>query len=1055
MTVTFQAQSRFLCLVAFAFYILHGILLGAQVHPKDVSSQVTCIPDFEIRLAASAPLVGYPMMACLDDSGRLYVAESDGRNLTTRAAIERELPRFVRRLVDQDGDGVYDTSTIFADQMTMPEGGLWHDGALYIIAAPYLWRLEDLDDDGVADRREKILGHMEFDGRANQHGPYLGPNGRFYFSGGHFGYDLLGTDGSRSGVSRAAGIFSCWPDGSDVQVEGQGGVNPVEMIFTRNGDMLSTCAIFDSFGGRRHDALIHWMRGGLTQRVYGNPLIPETGCRLPAVSRWGQVAPAGLMRYRGNSFGEEYRDSLFACHFNTHKVVHVRLEARNGTFVTVESDFVTSEDVGFHPTDILEDADGSLLLLDTGGWLSWGCPYSKTAKPEIKGAIYRIQRKSTTIHRDPRGHALAWESLADEPLVQLLADLRPAVRDRAAKVMIEKGETGIESMEFAFKQSKDPEFRKRILWVISRMSGIRRLEILKGAVLDVDEGVRQVAAKSLGRSKDPSSGESLGRLLNDPSPFVRATAAEAIGHLSDKTSLPLLFRHMDAMDPLHTRHAFVYALMQMKDPVGLKTFLHDDSQPYRQKIALRVLHALESDLDSASVLPLLNSEDLGLREEARRVVSSRKEWQDEMLRVFREISVEENPKRTDLQLMEGMILSCAHEKRFQELLLETLATPRQSPDFKVQVLSSLAFLDKLPETLHACVLSGLNAGSPEIRNAALGLAQRFEMRPPILDNVSQLAQNEDLLPVSRVGAMKVLVGHHGQLSGSAFGFLTRLVINEKTPVILAQQAAQVLGSLHLHLFHPSQRDAYMETLARAHSFCLPALIRPFVSAQAIRETEELEGDPAAWNLLGVRLAAALAQNTGLTSLQQGQGRVLLEAFSDPSSSEAHLAISSLIHNGASNPEHQAASVQSLMAVLDSGNASRGRVLFHDARIACGNCHRISERGGQLGPNLSQIGRIRQAKDLLEAILYPSATIVNGYEHYILETQDGEAYTGMIQRETKDAIYLKNTSLREQRVQRSQIERVSSSHISLMPSGFDQVLSRQELLDLVAFLKSCR
>ena len=85
-------------------------------------------------------------------------------------------------IFDLDGDGVFDKSTIFADQMTMPEGGLWHNGALYIISAPYLWRLEDVDDDGVADKREKILGSMEFDGRANQHGPYLGPNGRLYFS---------------------------------------------------------------------------------------------------------------------------------------------------------------------------------------------------------------------------------------------------------------------------------------------------------------------------------------------------------------------------------------------------------------------------------------------------------------------------------------------------------------------------------------------------------------------------------------------------------------------------------------------------------------------------------------------------------------------------------------------------------------------------------------------------------------------------------------------------------------------------------------------------------
>ena len=176
---------------------------GFQVPPMQVA------PGFEVTVAAAPPLVRYPMMACFDPQGRLYIAESDGRNLTTKEEIEKELPRFVRRLVDSDGDGVFDDSTIFADKMTMPEGGLWHDGALYIISPPYLWRLEDADDDGVAEKREKILGYMEFDGRANQHGPYLGPDGRLYFTGGHFGYDFVGTDGSRTGSSRAAGVFSC------------------------------------------------------------------------------------------------------------------------------------------------------------------------------------------------------------------------------------------------------------------------------------------------------------------------------------------------------------------------------------------------------------------------------------------------------------------------------------------------------------------------------------------------------------------------------------------------------------------------------------------------------------------------------------------------------------------------------------------------------------------------------------------------------------------------------------------------------------------------------
>ena len=116
------------CLVCLLALAVSGWTDAARYTPPEIK----VAEGFEVRLAAAPPLVGYPMMACLDDRGRLYVAESDGRNLTTRQAIERELPRFVRRLVDVDGDGVFDKSTIFADRMTMPEGGLWHDGALYI-----------------------------------------------------------------------------------------------------------------------------------------------------------------------------------------------------------------------------------------------------------------------------------------------------------------------------------------------------------------------------------------------------------------------------------------------------------------------------------------------------------------------------------------------------------------------------------------------------------------------------------------------------------------------------------------------------------------------------------------------------------------------------------------------------------------------------------------------------------------------------------------------------------------------------------------------------------
>ena len=1046
-----QRVLRLIACMIFAFLgTVYGILADQSFSPPNF----TTIPGFDVRLAASPPMVGYPMMACLDDRGRLYVAESDGRNLTTRQAIERELPRFVRRLVDLDGDGVFDKSTIFADGMTMPEGGLWHNGALYIISAPYLWRLEDVDDDGVADKRDKILGTMEFDGRANQHGPYLGPNGRLYFSGGHFGYDLVGKDGTRSGFSRAAGVFSCWPDGSDVQVEGQGGVNPVDIVFTSNGDMLSTCAIFDSFGGQRHDALIHWMWGGLTQRVYGSPLLPETGLRLPAVSRWGQVAPAGLMRYRGQSFGEAYRDTLFACHFNTHKVVHVRLEARNGSFVTVENDFLSSASAGFHPTDILEDADGSLLLLDTGGWLSWGCPFSKNAKPEIKGAIYRIQRQGSTVQQDPRGLDIAWDLLDPTELVHLLRDPRRAVSDKAAEALVGKGDVVLDIITSAISSSGETAFRKRCLWLVSRLGSKRALVVLQEALRDPDPGMRQVAARSLGRLKDESAVGPLAELLDDPSPFVQAASATAIGQLGDKVALPSLFHNMDSSDPLHTRHAFVHALIEIGDPVGVASYLSDDTHPYRQRIALRVLDTLGSDLDVARVLPLLRSPDINVCHEARRVISSRKELKHEILQVFRELVGEHERGATNEQLIEGIVMSYAQDDAFQKVLLEIFDSKEVKPEVQAQVLASLGFLDNLPQSLHECLLLGLNGSDSEVRAESMNIAQRFEMSQPVLLAVSLIAENEDESPATRVSAMQVLVKHQGYLSDASFAFLVSLLTNEQTPVILGRQAAQALGSLRLHLLNEPQWDALLQNIAGARSFYLPSLVRPFTLGRELAASEESVIDAVAWNLLGMKLAAALKKSPGLASLENGQRQAIMDAFPDGKKA-AHAALSGVLKNEFSGQKEQEAAIKSLLNVLDSGNASRGRVLFHDERVSCGVCHRIEGRGGQLGPNLTRIGRIRQPDDLLEAILYPSSTVVNGYEHYVLEMADGESYGGIIQRETKDAIYLKNASMRAVRVARSQIHRVTTSSISVMPSGSDQVLSRQELLDLVAFLETCR
>jgi hypothetical protein len=122
-----------------------------------VSPPFSLEPGFTAERVAAAPLVKHPMFACFDDRGRLYVACSTGTNLDPDARSAAP-PDVIRRLEDCDGDGRFDKSVIFADKLTFPQGVLWHDGAVYTASPPSLWKLADLDGDGVADHRDGSTG---------------------------------------------------------------------------------------------------------------------------------------------------------------------------------------------------------------------------------------------------------------------------------------------------------------------------------------------------------------------------------------------------------------------------------------------------------------------------------------------------------------------------------------------------------------------------------------------------------------------------------------------------------------------------------------------------------------------------------------------------------------------------------------------------------------------------------------------------------------------------------------------------------------------------------
>jgi putative heme-binding domain-containing protein len=146
-------------------------------------------------------------------------------------------------------------------------------------------------------------------------------------------------------------------------------------------------------------------------------------------------------------------------------------------------------------------------------------------------------------------------------------------------------------------------------------------------------------------------------------------------------------------------------------------------------------------------------------------------------------------------------------------------------------------------------------------------------------------------------------------------------------------------------------------------------------------------------------------------------------------------------------------LETLARATGRGRPAEGRRLYADS--ACAACHKVGELGRAMGPDLSQIGRIRDERDLLESILFPDATIARDYETHVVEMTTGDSHVGMVKSDAPDRLVLIDLGGQEITLPPSQIVGRSVMSASLMPPGLDQAFTEQELLDLIAYLASLK
>lgn len=130
------------------------------------------------------------------------------------------------------------------------------------------------------------------------------------------------------------------------------------------------------------------------------------------------------------------------------------------------------------------------------------------------------------------------------------------------------------------------------------------------------------------------------------------------------------------------------------------------------------------------------------------------------------------------------------------------------------------------------------------------------------------------------------------------------------------------------------------------------------------------------------------------------------------------------------------------------NAANGHAVF---TRTCASCHVVAGEGHLAGPDLTGI-RNQPADVLLLHIIVPEFEIMPIYAAYNIETKDGQSLSGLLASETSATVTLRQALGIEQSVPRANIASISPSHLSLMPQELEKTMSKQDLADLIGFLK---
>ena len=996
------------------------------------------------------------------DNSWLTDLNKDGSHDWRDLTVEKEQ---VFRLEDKSGDGIADHSQLvvegFNSEVTDAAGAIMAEGKdVFFGVGPDMWRLTDKNNDGFAEGKKAISSgygiHVGFSGHGMS-GLEMGPDGKVYWQIGDIGFNGKGPDGKLHEYPNSGVVVRSNPDGSDFEVFAYGNRNVHEFVFDDYGNMISVDNDGDHPGenerlvyvvdgadigwrtnwqfGKYRDKSNNTYKVWMDEKMYKPRFEGQAAYFLPTLANYIS-GPTGMLYNPGTALGPQWKNTFFVGEFvgnPSRSGIHAfKLKPKGASFELSETkNFVK----GILATGIDFGPDGAMYMAD---WINgWGTKnYGRVWKIDVAGGANQIRKQTQQLIGDD------FTKYPVNKLSQLLRHEDKRVRQKSQFELVTREEDGLKIFEQTLKDKKHQLARVHAIWGITQLARKEKEDagLLMPLLNDADPEIAAQAARWLGDLKEATAGPRLVPLLKHQNARVRFFAAEALGKISYQQAInPIIemLRTNNDQD-VYLRHSGSLALARIGKAAPLVALSRDKSKAVRIAAVVALRRML-----NPGVATFLNDSDEFVVTEAARAIN-------DDLNIAKALPALADLLTTTSFTNEPLIrrsinanLEVGTDKAMQNLL-------SYSQNEKAPVAMRTEALAALATWVNPSVLDRVDGRYRGAVKRDLRIATNLSAAP-----LTKLASHPlDAIRLQAVKSLNTL-----KIFSSAGVVFSRLKVDRDADVRV--EALNALANFK----HPTLNEAIKVGLADGDkSVRIVALDLLAKSAMPKTETAALLSQVIEKRTPEEKQAALITLGTlPLNYTQKIFENLLAQKKKGSLAPEVDVELEEAVAKSGSASLKKKYEESSRYTGPDSlflkyrgtlagGNADRGREIFFSNQTAqCLRCHSYDDMGGNAGPRLNGVASRISQKQILEALITPSARIAPGFGTVSIELKDGRQLVGILQKETSAGTVIKSGKGIDTLIKKKDIAKSTLSGSSMPPMHL--LLSKKEIRDLVSFLST--